>query len=64
MARGGDSCYNSVSARHDWTSGDFETWQGRLKGKDAAVQILLPIASVAFGMTLFAIIMHFTIGGA
>src|SRR5215472_12941535 len=32
----------------DWASGDFRTWQGQLKASSAAVQILLPLAAVAF----------------
>jgi hypothetical protein len=41
-----------------WAAGDFDTWQGRLKGREAAIQILLPIAVVSFGMTAFAIVLH------
>ena len=40
----------------DWASGNFRTWQGDLKASSAAIQILLPIAAVAFGMTAFAMI--------
>ena len=43
---------------HDWASWDFDTWQDRLSGAQAAVQILLPIAAVAFGMTAFGIALH------
>jgi hypothetical protein len=39
----------------DWARLDFETWQGRLSGAQAAALILLPIAAVAFGMTAFGI---------
>lgn len=42
----------------DWASGDFSTSSGRLKASTAAVQILLPIAAVAFGMTAFAILVR------
>jgi hypothetical protein len=42
----------------DWADSDFDTWQGRLSGRQAAVQILLPIAAVAFGMTAFGIALH------
>jgi len=42
----------------DWASGDFRTWQDQLKASNAAVQILLPIAAVAFGMTAFAVIVR------
>lgn len=43
---------------HDWATSDFDTWQSRLSGRQAAVQILLPIAAVAFGMTAFGIALH------
>lgn len=42
----------------DWAASEFDTWQGRLTGRAAAVQILLPIAAVAIGMTLFGIALH------
>lgn len=41
-----------------WKSLNFETWTGRLTGSQAAVEILLPIAAVAFGMTAFGIVLH------
>jgi hypothetical protein len=43
---------------HDWAAADFDTSQGCLSGKAAAVQILLPIAAVAFGMTAFGVALH------
>lgn len=42
----------------DWASGEFNVCGGHLKGSNAAVQILLPLAAVAFGMTAFAIVVH------
>jgi hypothetical protein len=44
----------------DWLSGDFDTCQYRLKGAEAAIQVLLPIAAVAFGLTAFGLVLHFT----
>ena len=45
----------------EWAStSEFRTWQDRVKTKNAAIEILLPIAAVAFGMSIFAIIVHFT----
>jgi hypothetical protein len=35
-----------------------DTWQGRLTGTEAAMQILLPIAAAAFGMTALGIAFH------
>ena len=40
-----------------WASREFDTWQYRLKGRDAAVEVLLPVAAIAFGMTAFGVIL-------
>jgi hypothetical protein len=46
-----------------WAAGDLDTWQDRIKGSNAAIEMLLPIAAVAFGMTafgiVFGIVMHY-----
>jgi hypothetical protein len=42
-----------------WASGELDTWQDRLKARNAAIEILLPLAAAAFGMTLFGIALHF-----
>ena len=44
----------------DWASGDFQGWQDRERAGNAAVEVLLPIAAVTFGMVAFGIISHFT----
>jgi hypothetical protein len=44
----------------DWAAQDFETWQDRVKGSNAAIEVLTPIAAVAFGMTGFAIVLHWS----
>jgi hypothetical protein len=41
---------------HDWAVSDYDTWTGRLSGAEAAMQILLPIAAAAAGMTVIGII--------
>ncbi len=41
-----------------WLHEEFQTWQGRLSGRDAATQVLLPLTAVAFGMAIFAIVAH------
>ena len=46
---------NQPSLR-DWAAGDFDTCQGQLSGAQAALQILLPIAVAALGMTAFGIV--------
>lgn len=43
----------------DWTNGTFETWQDRVKGTNAVMEILLPIGAAAVGMTAFAIVFHY-----
>ncbi len=40
-----------------WASCDFDTWQYRLTCRNAAVEVLLPIAAIAFGMTAFGVIL-------
>jgi hypothetical protein len=60
--QGSDAAGENGESFRDWASGEFDTWQGRLRGANAAVEILLPIAAVAFGMTAFGIVWHFTPG--
>ena len=40
----------------DWSVGDFAIWDGKLPGTEAAIQILLPIAAGAFGLTAIGIV--------
>ncbi|RRH90907.1 hypothetical protein EH240_32800 [Mesorhizobium tamadayense] len=41
----------------DWLAGEFDIGQGnRMTARTALVEILLPLAAVAFGMTAFAIL--------
>jgi len=42
----------------DWITWDFDTSQDRLSGAQVALQILLPIAVAALGMTAFGIAFH------
>ena len=46
----------------DWLLGDFDTCQYRLRGTEAAIQVLLPIAAIAFGLTAFGLVLYFTPG--
>jgi hypothetical protein len=55
--RGSDHEHGSYRS---WASGEFETWQGSLRGTEAAAQVLLPVAAVALCMTALAIVLHFT----
>jgi len=40
----------------DWAAGEFETWTGSVKGANASVEILLPIAAVAVGMMMLGLV--------
>ena len=41
---------------HDWRTGDFAVWGSKLHGTDAAIDMLLPLAAVAFGLTAIGIV--------
>ena len=45
----------------EWASSEFEAGSDRIKGADAAIEILLPIAAVALGMMTFVIVLHFAV---
>jgi hypothetical protein len=41
---------------HDWSSGDLAVWGAKLRGMHAAIDMLLPFAAVAFGLTAIGIV--------
>lgn len=45
----------------EWTDSEFATLTGALSGREAAMQILLPIAAVAIGMTIFGLVFYFDV---
>jgi hypothetical protein len=45
-----------------WLSAEFDVWKYRVKGMDAAVAILLPIAAVTIGILFLAIVLHIDVG--
>jgi hypothetical protein len=53
-ADAGDAKGGAVSFQ-EWARGDFETERGRLRAREAALLILLPIAAAAIGMMAFGI---------
>jgi len=53
----------SISLRN-WARGQFDTLAGRRTAAAAAVEILLPLAAVAFGMTGFAVVFHYIAANA
>lgn len=40
----------------EWAANSFTTWTGDISGREASIQILLPIAAVAIGMTIFGLV--------
>ncbi|MBR1121453.1 hypothetical protein JQ628_08025 [Bradyrhizobium lablabi] len=40
----------------EWRTGDFAVWGSRLHGTEAAIDMLLPLAAVAFGLTGIGIV--------
>jgi hypothetical protein len=46
-----------------WLRGRFATWTGYEKGSTAAIEILLPLAAVAFGITALGIVLELTRAG-
>ena len=59
-----ESAARDTASFRQWAAEDFDTWQDRVKGRNAAVEVLLPMAAIAIGMTAFAIVLHFTAVGA
>ena len=56
----GDRTGGELAMRfHEWLACEFTTRTGRLSGTEAAVQILLPIAAVSIGMTIFGLVLYF-----
>ena len=50
-----------VKPFREWTAHSFETSTGGISGREASMQILLPIAAVAFGMTIFGLVFPFAV---
>jgi hypothetical protein len=55
--------YEMADRRHperisyrDWKIGDFAVWGSKLRGTQAAIDMLLPLAAVAFGLTALGIV--------
>ncbi len=47
-----------------WLRGQFATWTDQEKASTAAIEILLPLAAVAFGITALGIVFEFVRAGA
>jgi hypothetical protein len=55
---------NSHPRFHDWVLGEFDTWTGPVKSANATIEVLLPIAAVAVGMTVLGLLFHIMSSGA
>ena len=51
----------TVAPFRDWSVHEFATWTGGVSGKEAAMQILLPIAAVCIGITIFGLVFAFAV---
>jgi hypothetical protein len=58
-----DAGPQTTESFRDWAAGEFGAGQDHLKGSHAAVEALLPIAALAFGMTAFGIVLYLTSHG-
>lgn len=54
---GGRAEPSRISIR-DWLSGEFEIWSGHLRGRDAAITLLMPIFAAVIGALAFVLIIH------
>jgi len=50
--------HEPLPSYHDWAQDDVDTFSGPTSGRSAAIEILLPLGAVAFGMLAFAILVH------
>jgi hypothetical protein len=57
VANRDDETQDRASFRQ-WMRGEFETSHDRVKGSQALIEIVLPIAAVAVGIGAFAIVAH------
>jgi hypothetical protein len=48
--------HSSSTSIRDWSLCDFPVWGGKIKGSHAAIDVLLPLAAVAFGLTAIGIV--------
>ena len=61
---GSGAAESNGGSLREWLSGEFEAYEGRMNARDAAIEILLPLAAVSFGITAFGIVLLFTTTGA
>jgi hypothetical protein len=54
--RAPDAPHPDVASFRDWRAGDFAVWGSRLRATDATIDLLLPLAAVAFGLTAIGVV--------
>lgn len=59
--RNADDVSDDTEAFREWIAASFSAGNGKLSGREAALQILLPIAGAAFGMTIFGLVFYFAV---
>jgi hypothetical protein len=42
---------------HDWMDGDLAVWGALVRASDAAIDVLLPLVAVSFGLTAIGIVL-------
>ncbi len=52
---------NDSETFNEWLVHSFKSATGTVSGREATVQILLPIAAVSFGMTIFGLVYYFDV---
>ena len=62
--RHGDAQGGNSPPLREWAAGEFETAYGRRKAAVAALEMLLPIAAAAVGMTVLGIVFLVSAAGA
>ncbi|OAF01412.1 hypothetical protein AYJ54_28350 [Bradyrhizobium centrolobii] len=48
--------HRGPTSLHDWEAGEFAVWGAKLRGSHAAIDVLLPLAAVSFGLTAIGIV--------
>jgi len=48
--------HQQKASLRDWAAGSFDVWGARIRGSHAAIDALLPLAAVAFGLTAIGIV--------
>jgi hypothetical protein len=50
-----------TEAFREWQGHDFTTWTGQMSAREAVTQVLLPLAAVSIGMTIFGLVYYFDV---